>query len=209
MTDTVPLYRLAAAAGVGSALVLVVNAAKRAELVPTSAATQLVAPAAQVLALALVTGLFVAFGRRSGVPGLVAYLLNMLALTLLVGVEFVLNLVFAELPAATVGALREGPLGAALVGASVLFLLGSLLYVGTLLRTRQVPVVPLVLYAAGAVPVALRAFVPELVLDVALVVLAAGIAWLAVWLWAQAPGLATRRTVAAASGAGRGAGLPA
>jgi hypothetical protein len=43
--------------------------------------------------------------------------------------------------------------------------------------------VPLVLYAAGAVPVSLRAFVPEAVLDLGLVVLAVGIGWLAIWLY--------------------------
>ncbi|GEA86415.1 hypothetical protein [Cellulomonas cellasea] len=196
MTDLIrpsTLYRFAAVAGIGSALVLLVNAAKRAELLPTTAATQLVAPLAQVLALALVTGLYVAAGRRSGVVGSVAFVLNALALSLLVGVEFVLNLVFVEVPAATVADLRGGPLGSALVVTSVLFLLGTLLYVGALLRTRRVPVVPLVLYAAGAVPVALRAFVPELVLDLGLVMLAAGIGSLAVWLWTQAPGVVLAR----------------
>jgi len=37
------LYRIGAGAGVGSALILLVNAAKRAEVIPTSAITQLVA----------------------------------------------------------------------------------------------------------------------------------------------------------------------
>jgi hypothetical protein len=76
--------RIAAIAGTGSAAVLLVNAAKRAELIPTSAFTQLVAPLAQILALALVTALYVAFGRRAGAFGLVAYLLNAFALSALV-----------------------------------------------------------------------------------------------------------------------------
>jgi len=69
-------YRIATVAGTGSAAVLLVNAAKRAEVIPTSAFTQLVAPLAQILALALVTALYFAFGRRTGTFGLVAYLLN-------------------------------------------------------------------------------------------------------------------------------------
>jgi hypothetical protein len=46
MSHPVPatLYRIAAAAGCGSAVVLLINAAKRAEVIPTSAFTQLVAP---------------------------------------------------------------------------------------------------------------------------------------------------------------------
>jgi hypothetical protein len=42
-----------------------------------------------------------------------------------------------------------------------------------------------VLYAVGAVPVALRAFVPEAALDLGLAVLALGIAWLAIWLFGR------------------------
>src|SRR5829696_1039124 len=144
------LYRAAAAAGAGSAVVLLINASKRAEVIPTTAFTQLVAPLAQILALALITGLYLAFGRRAGRFGLVAYLLNAFALAALVGVEFVINLVFAELPTSTIDALREGPLGIALTVASVLFLLGTFAFVATMIRGRELPTVPLVMYAVGA-----------------------------------------------------------
>jgi hypothetical protein len=184
------LYRIAAAAGCGSAVVLLINAAKRAEVIPTSAFTQLIAPVAQILALALVTALYFAFGRRTGIFGLVAFLLNAFALSALVGVEFVINLVFKELPADTIAALRDGSLGIALTAASILFLLGTLAFVTAMLRTHQVPTVPLVLYAVGAAPVSLRAFVPEAVLDAGLAVLAVGIAWLGIWLFGRSDRIA-------------------
>ncbi len=185
ISHTVPatLYRVAAAAGCGSAVVLLINAAKRAEVIPTSAFTQLIAPLAEILALALVTALYLAFGRRTGTFGLVAFLLNAFALSALVGVEFVINLVFSDLPDNTVEALLNGSLGIALTSASILFLLGTLAFVTALLRTRELPTAPLVLYAVGAVPISLRAFVPEAVLDLGLVILAVGIAWLAIWLF--------------------------
>jgi hypothetical protein len=180
------LYRGAAVAGGGSALVLLVNAAKRAEVIPTSAFTQLVAPLAQILALVLVTGLYVAFGRRAGRFGLAAYLLNAFALASLVGVEFVINLVFAELPSDTIESLRAGPLGVALTVASVLFLLGTLTFAVAMIRTREIPTLPMALYAIGAVPVSLRAFVPEAVLDLGLLALAVGAGGLAAWLYQRA-----------------------
>ena len=196
MSHPVPatLYRIAAAAGLGSALVLLVNAAKRAEVIPTSALTQLVAPLAQIMALAFVTALYFAFGRRAGTFGLVAYLLNAFALVALVGVEFVINLVFSELPASTIETLRAGSLGVALTVASIAFLLGTLAFVTTMLRTRELPPMPLVLYAVGAVPISLRAFVPEAVLDLGLVVLAVGIAWLAIWFFDRSAHIATWST---------------
>ena len=176
-------YRIATVAGTGSAAVLLVNAAKRAEVIPTSAFTQLVAPLAQILALALVTALYFAFGRRTGTFGLVAYLLNAFALSALVGVEFVINLVFSDLPKGTVDALRAGPLGVALTVASIAFPLGTLAFVAAMVRGGEIPTAPLVLYAVGAVPVAFRAFVPEAALDLGLVTLAVGIGWLAIWLF--------------------------
>ena len=184
-------YRIAAVAGGGSAIILLINAAKRAEVIPTSAFTQLVAPLAQILALALVTALYLAFGRRAGTFGLVAFLVNALALSALVGVEFVINLVFFELPIETIEALRDGSLGIALTAASILFLLGTLAFVTAMLRTRELPTAPLVLYAVGVVPIALRAFVPEAILDLGLVTLAVGVAWLGIWLFGSSSRIAT------------------
>ena len=204
MSHPVPatLYRIAATAGIGSALVLLVNAAKRAEVIPTSAVTQLVAPLAQIMALAFVTALYFAFGRRTGTFGLVAYLLNAFALAALIGVEFVINLVFSELPASTIETLRAGSLGVALTVASIAFLLGTLAFVMSMLRTRELPTVPLVLYALGAVPVSFRASVPEAVLDLGLVVLAVGIAWLAVWLYDRSTRIAGDARIAVTAFAG-------
>lgn len=190
------LYRGAAMAGVGSAVVLLINAAKRAELIPTSAFTQLVAPLSQILALAVVAGLYLALGRRGGLFGFVAFLLNAFALTALVGVEFVINLVFAELPTQTIDLLRAGPLGVALTVTSVAFLLGSLAFVAAMLRTGELPTAPLALYATGAVPVSLRAFVPEVALDLGLVALAVGIAWIGAWFFARARVLGARSSKA-------------
>ncbi len=76
---SVTLYRLASAAGVGSALILLVNAAKRSALIPTTDLTQLLAPVAEIMALGLVTGLFLAFGRRAGLFGTVAFAINFIA----------------------------------------------------------------------------------------------------------------------------------
>ncbi|MEU4689829.1 hypothetical protein [Actinoplanes sp. NPDC023714] len=177
-----PLQRLAGVAGLLSAAVLVVNAAKRAQLIPTSAVTQLLAPLAEVFALALITALYLVCEARIGRLGRIAFAVNYVALAALVGVEFVINLVFARLSADQIADLRAGPLGVALTVASVLFLLGSVGFAITLAATGIPPRGALALYALGSVPVALRAFVPEWVLDTSLVVLALGVGWLSVWL---------------------------
>jgi hypothetical protein len=183
------LYKLASIAGVGSALILLINAAKRASLIPASDLTQLLAPFAEVLALGLVVGLFMAFGRRAGLFGAVAFVMNFIALASLEGVEVVINLIFAKLPLETIMELRAGPLGLMLTVTSMLFLVGSLAFVISMFMGKGVPRIPLVLYVVGVVPIALRAFVPELALDLGLVTLAAAIGWLSVWLWVRAGGI--------------------
>jgi hypothetical protein len=184
--STAALYRLASIAGVGSALILLVNAAKRASLIPASDLTQLLAPFAEVLALGLVVGLYMAFGRRAGLFGAVAFVMNFIALASLVGVEVVINMIFAKLPPETIMELLAGPLGLMFTVTSMLFLVASLAFVISLFAGKRVPRIPLVLYAIGVVPIALRAFVPELALDLGLVALAGAIGWLSVCLWIRA-----------------------
>ena len=209
MSHPVPatLYRVAAVAGCGSAAILLINAAKRAEIIPTTAATQLVAPLAQMMALALITALYVAFGRRTGSFGLAAFLLNAFSLSALVGVEFVINLVFHDLTAETIQTLRAGPLGVALTVVSLSFLIGTLGFVTAMLRGGELPRLPLVLYAVGALPVALRAFVPEAALDLGLVLLAASITWLAIWLYLRSDQIDTWATSTTDPPVGRHSGV--
>jgi hypothetical protein len=183
------LYRLAAAAGLGSALVLLVNAAKRSGVIATTDLTQLLAPVAEIMALGLVTGLFLAFGRRAGLFGVIAFISHFVALASLEGVEVVINLVFSKLPLETITELRSGPLGLVLTVSSLLFLVSSLAFVLSLVVERSLPRLPLALYVIGAVPIALRAFVPELALNFSLVSLAAAVAWLAGCLWTRAGNL--------------------
>jgi len=180
------LYRIAASAGYGGALILLVNAAKRSGLIATTDLTQLLAPLAEILALGLVTGLFLAFGRRAALFGTIAFVLHFISLASLEGVEVVINLVFSKLPMETIAVLVAGPLGLVLTISSLLFLFSTLAFVATLAIGTRVPYVPLALYAVGAVPISLRAFVPELALDLGLVTLAIGVVWLAGCLWGHA-----------------------
>jgi hypothetical protein len=174
--------RVAAVAGLATAVIVFVNAAKRSGLIELTAATRLVAPFAQALAIVLVVGLAALAVRQSSKYSSVALTLNVLGLAAATGVEWVINLVFVELDRTQTGMLRAGPLGTAFLAASLIFLLGSILYCSALLRDGKVPRIPVVAYAVATIPIALRNFVPELVLDLALVLLGASVIWLALWM---------------------------
>lgn len=166
--------------GIGSALILTLNAAKRADLVPAVPAVQLLAPLAEVLAVLFVTGLYLRSGRGARAWGAAAYAANVASLALLVGAEWVINLVLAGRPDA--GSFVVGPLKTAFTLTSILFLIASIAFAAVIWTDREVPRWAVVTYAVGASVVALRAFIPEIALQVGLVVLAIGITGLAGWL---------------------------
>jgi hypothetical protein len=175
-------FRLAAIAGIAAAAILFVNAGKRAGFIPLSPFTQLIAPLAQAFAIVLIIGLAQAALRRTGRFSAIAIDVNLVGLAAATGTEWVINLVFAQLDATTVAALRSGPLGIAFLGASLVFLAGSLLFCAALLRDERAPKVPTVAYALASIPIGFRNLVPEIVLDLALTVLAASVLWLGLWL---------------------------
>jgi hypothetical protein len=64
----------------------------------------------------------------------------------------------------------------------MVFLAGSLLFCIALFRDGTAPRIPTVAYALASIPIAFRNLVPEIILDLALAVLAASVLWLALWL---------------------------
>lgn len=181
------LIKIFAFAGFLSAAILVVNAAKRAGVIPTSPFTQLAAPLAQLTAIGLVIGIYLVISRKAGALGTSGAVLSVASLAGLVGVEFVLNLVFPYVDRGVVAVLRAGPLGIALTVVSMLFLLGTVVFMLALWRTSSVPKGAVILYTASAVPIALRTVFPETALQLGLVGLAVAVTWLAFWMLRNVP----------------------
>jgi hypothetical protein len=181
------LIKVFAIAGLLSAAILLLNAAKRSGIIPTSPFTQLAAPVAQFAAIGLVIGIYLMISRKAGMLGIAGAALSITSLAGLVGVEFVLNLVFPYLGRDSVAMLRSGPLGTALTVVSVLFLVGALVLMLAMWRTSAAPRAAVLLYAVSAVPIALRAVFPETVLQLGLVGLAAAISCIAIWMLGNLP----------------------
>ncbi|WP_205484170.1 hypothetical protein [Arthrobacter sp. Alg241-R88] len=181
------LIRIFAFAGFFSAAILLVNAAKRAGIIPTSPFTQLAAPLAQVAAIGLVIGAYVVLSRPAGALATLGAALSVTALAGLVGVEFVLNLVFPYVDQGVIAVLRAGPLGIALTVVSMVFLLGTVVFMLALWRTSSVPKAVVILYTLSSVPIALRTVFPESVLQLGLVGLAIAAAFLAFWILRNVP----------------------
>ena len=176
------LLKVFAISGFLAATILVVNAAKRAGIIPTSPLTQLAAPVAQLAAIGLVIGLYIVISRKAGTLGAWGIVLSVAALGGLVGVEFVLNLIFPYVDPSVITAVRAGPLGIALIVVSMLFLIGTIVFMVAMWRNSNAPKVAVVLYALSVVPISFRTAFPETVLQLGLVGLAVAAVWLSVWL---------------------------
>ncbi|WP_458778730.1 hypothetical protein [Arthrobacter sp. D3-16] len=191
------LIRIFAFAGFISAAILLVNAAKRAGIIPTSSFTQLAAPVAQIAAIGLVIGMYLLVSRNTGALASSGAVISGTSLAGLVGVEFVLNLVFPYIGQDVVAVLRSGPLGIALTVVSMLFLLGTVIFMLALWRTSTVPKGAIILYTASSLPIALRTVFPETVLQLGLVGLAVAAAFLATWMLRNIPRTTAANGVAA------------
>lgn len=181
------LIKIFAFAGLFSAAILLVNAAKRAGVIPTSPFTQLAAPLAQLAAIGLVIGIYLLVSHKSGALVTSGAVLSVMSLAGLVGAEFVLNLVFPYVDGGVIDVLRAGPLGTALTVVSVLFLLGTVVLMLGLWRTSSVPRGAVAIYTASVVPIALRTVFPETVLQMGLVGLAVAVTWFALWMLRSNP----------------------
>ncbi|GAA0660010.1 hypothetical protein GCM10010193_08630 [Kitasatospora atroaurantiaca] len=208
---TQTLYRLAGWAGAISAAILLLNSARRGALIPDDLAfTHALAPLAEAFGLFLITGLYLADRQRSGTLGAVGYTLNFLGMAGLLGVEYILNLVFPELTKAQITSLVGGLTGVMFTASSIVFLAGAVVFGAALWRAGQAPRGAVAAYVLGATPVALRGVLPTATFPPGLLVMAVGVACLGITLIKRAPrlGLPAAGTVAPAGSARPAVRLP-
>ncbi|GAA2210046.1 hypothetical protein GCM10009850_055050 [Nonomuraea monospora] len=195
------VQRVAGVAGFVCAVLLVVNAARRAGLVAETAFTHAIAPFAALTGLLAITGIYLFIRARAGTLGLVGYVLNSAGLAGAFAVEYTLHFVFPYLGGGVVSGLLAGGTGRAFLVTSAVLLVGVVTFGAAAVRSGVMPVVGVVLYVVGMVPGSLRNLVPEAVYLGGLVMAAVGVAWMAVRLWT------TAEEEAAVVGVGRRGGV--
>ncbi|GAA3623309.1 hypothetical protein GCM10022419_131200 [Nonomuraea rosea] len=177
------VYRVTAAAGFVCAVLLVVNSARRAGFLPETAFTHAIAPFGALTGLLAITGIYLLIRSTAGTLGLVGYVLNSAGLAGAFAIEYILHFVFPYLGGGTVTGLLAGSTGRAFLVTSVVLLAGVLTFSAAAIRSGAMPVVGVVLYAAGMIPGSLRNLMPVPIYLIGLVAAAAGIAWMAARLW--------------------------
>jgi hypothetical protein len=179
------LYRLAAFAGLLSALILVVNSFRRAGVLPSTQLTHGIAPASATLGLFAITGLYLWQRQQAGTLGLVGYGLNLAGLAAAVGTEFIINYVFPQLDADTVKGLVAGTTGRSLLLAGLLLLIGVVVFSIASWRAGVFPRFALAAYVIGVGAAGLRTVLPLAASTLGLLVAAGATTWLSIALWRQ------------------------
>jgi hypothetical protein len=141
--------------------------------------------------------MYLLVSRKTGTLAALGAVISVTSLAGLVGVEFVLNLVFPYIGHDVVSVLRSGPLAISLTVVSMLFLLGTVVFMFALWRTSSVPKGAIILYTASSLPIALRTVFPETMLQLGLVGLAVAAAFLATWMLRNIPSTTAADGVAA------------
>ncbi|HET9144018.1 hypothetical protein [Actinophytocola sp.] len=174
------LYRLAGWAGVLTGVLLLLNDARRIGIVAANDLTHSIAPIPALLAPFVLTALYLWQRERTGVTGLLGYLLNTAGLVGAFAIEFASHYVFRFLDRETVESLLDGRTGTGLLVVSVIYLTGIILFgLATWRAGRFARWLPAA-YVIGFVPTALRTVLPDAVVSAGFVlgsVAVIGLSW--------------------------------
>jgi hypothetical protein len=185
------LLRFGAACGVVLGLSIGVPGAVEAFTGETTA-TSLVLGLGVAFGPPALTAFFLFSGNGSGPFRAVAYGLNAIGLSLFAGVAFALNLVLFFLSDAVVEDVLDGPTGAVVRIAALVFVAGTVLFGATMIRGGVFPAVPAWGYTVTLPLLALLAPLDDTPLTSGVhVAAAASLIWLSATVWTAS----TRRTL--------------
>jgi hypothetical protein len=135
------------------------------------------------------TALYLHQRAAAGRFGALAYAVNVIGLGLFAGVAFALNLVLFFLDDAVVEELMTGPTRAAVLGSALVFVVGTVLFSVSMVRSRVYPRVPALGYGVTLTLLALLAPLDDTPLTSAVHVLAAvSLIWLSAAVWTATAG---------------------
>ncbi|WP_214404241.1 hypothetical protein [Pseudonocardia lacus] len=206
------ILRSTAAVGLLTALLLLVNDARRVGLLPDTDLLTAIAPVPAVLALLAVVGLGLGQRERAGRVGAAGAALLLAGTAGLLVVEFSTHYVFRGLDPATVAGLVTPRVRAGFLTIAALFALGTVLFTAGGLRAGRYPRWALGLFAVGFLLAATRGFTPEWVVSLGFLVGPAGLVGLCLALYRDpqpgAPAAGPRPNGSRSRGSGVGAQRP-
>ncbi|WP_051385879.1 hypothetical protein [Actinokineospora inagensis] len=154
------LTRLSSWSGIAAGLLIAIPSAVEIGTGET-AATSFLLGISPALATPLLIALHLRQQQSSGSFGVVAFVLNTIGLSLFGGAAFMLNMGVYYLPDPVAQTLLHGPTMYALLGAGIVFSVGTVLFSVSMIRSHVHPRIPSITYGLALPVLALAAPLPD------------------------------------------------
>jgi hypothetical protein len=171
------LFRLSGLAGILCGLFIIIDTLFIELFLPLNALTNSVGQFAVILALLVLTGMYLWQRPASGLLGDIGYLVNFIGLVLLIGVAFAGNYILPYLDQSATQELFAGPTRFVFLISALVFLAGVVLFGLAIFRARVFPQPAAIMYMIGFALYSLSPFLPDAIVRIAQVTGSLAVMW--------------------------------
>lgn len=171
------LFRLSGWAGILCGLLIIIDTLFIELFVPLNALTNSFGQIAVILALLVLTSMYLWQRPASGILGDIGYIVNFIGLALLIGVDFAGNYILPYLSKNATQELFAGPTRFIFVLCAMVFLAGVVLFGLATFRAGVFPKLVAVMYIIGFVLYSLSPFLPDSIVRIAQVMGSVAVMW--------------------------------
>ena len=175
--SSITLFRLSGWASILCGLLIIFDTLFVELFLPPSALTSSFGQLAVILALLVLTGMYLWQRPASGVLGDIGYIVNFMGLALLIGVDFAGNYILPYLSQSARQELFAGPTRFMFLISAMVFLAGVVLFGLAILRARVFPQFAAVMYMIGFALYSLSPFLPDVIVRIAQVTGSLAVVW--------------------------------
>jgi hypothetical protein len=175
--SSVTLFRLSGWASILCGLLIIIDTLFIELFLPFSALTSSFGQLAVILALLVLTGMYLWQRSASGILGDIGYIVNFIGLALLIGVDFAGNYILPYLDQNATQELFAGPTRFMFLISAMVFLAGVILFGLAIFRARVFPQLAAGMYMIGFALYSLSPFLPDIIVRIAQVTGAVAVVW--------------------------------
>ena len=189
------LFRLSGWASILCGLLIIIDTLLIELFLPFSALTSSFGQLAVILALLVLTGMYLWQRPAGGILGDIGYIVNFIGLALLIGVDFAGNYILPYLDPNATRELFAGPTRFMFLISAMVFLAGVVLFGLTIFRAHVFPQLAAVLYMIGFALYSLSPFLPDAIVRIAQVTGSVAVMWFGYVLLTKTISTETRRII--------------
>ena len=175
--SSITLFRLSGWAGILCGSLIIIDTLFIELFLPLNALTNSFGQLAVILALLVLTGMYLWHRPAGGILGDIGYIVNFIGLVLLVGVDFAGNYILPYLNQSATQELFAGPTRFMFLISALVFLAGVVMFGRAIFRARVFPPLAAWMYMIGFGLYSLSPFLPDVIVRIAQVTGSLAVMW--------------------------------